>query len=190
MHAEIFLRLRNQDNRIGPQKILYAYFLFFSYFHVFCKRWPISLNFTRRHISTKVFLHQKGLLMTKQPSVGGAAIYFTGLNLCARLSRARMLGHEQRGSPSVCYSRWCGYVILRQYFTYTVEQKHGGHSMIFHDSMYHNMRIHVIFLAPYFLPCPSFIRPLTICHYYSQTKQILRAMKIGTRRKESDRARV
>ena len=34
--------------------------------------------------------------------------------------------------------------------------------MIFHESMYHNMRIHVIFLAPYFLPCLNFIRPHTI----------------------------
>ena len=33
--------------------------------------------------------------------------------------------------------------------------------MIFHESMYHNMRIHVICLALYFLPCPIFIRPHT-----------------------------
>ena len=33
--------------------------------------------------------------------------------------------------------------------------------MIFLESMYHNMRIHVIFLPPYFLLCPNFKRPHT-----------------------------
>ena len=36
--------------------------------------------------------------------------------------------------------------------------------MIFHESMCHNMRIHVIFLAPYFLHCPNFIRPHAKCN--------------------------
>ena len=42
---------------------------------------------------------------------------------------------------------WLRYTtaVLRIYFNYTVEQKHGGRSMIFQESMYHNMRIHVIF---------------------------------------------
>ena len=31
--------------------------------------------------------------------------------------------------------------------------------MIFPESMYHNMQIHVIFLPLYFLPCPNLIRP-------------------------------
>ena len=59
---------------------------------------------------------------------------------------------------------WLRYTttVLRKYFNYTIEQKHGGCSMIIHESMYHNMRIHVIFLPPYFLPCPNFIRPHTI----------------------------
>ena len=34
--------------------------------------------------------------------------------------------------------------------------------MIFHESMYHNMRIHVIFLALYFLPYLNLIRHHTI----------------------------
>ena len=45
---------------------------------------------------------------------------------------------EQRGSLSVCYGRLCGCVKPRKYFNYMVEQKHGGRSMIFHESMYHN----------------------------------------------------
>ena len=60
--------------------------IFFHIFTPFEKKWPRSPNFTRRHISMKVIPHQKGLLKTKQPSVGGAAIGFTGLNLCAELN--------------------------------------------------------------------------------------------------------
>ena len=77
------------------------------------------------------------------------------------------VSRAKRFTSSICYPRLCDYVIPRKYFNYMVEQKHWGRSMIFHESMYHSMRIHVIFLAPYFLPCPNFIRPHTIYSFWS-----------------------
>ena len=59
---------------------------------------------------------------------------------------------------TVSYPRSCGYVITWKYFMCMVEQKHGWRSMIFHESMYHNMRIHVFFLPLYFLRYPNLIR--------------------------------
>ena len=39
------------------------------------------------------------------------------------------------------------------------EQKHEGRSMIFHEYMYHNMRVHVIFLTlPQFYTAPYYSR--------------------------------
>ena len=86
---------------------------------------------------------------------------------------------------TVSYSRPCGCVITWKYFTCMVEQKHGLHSMIFHEFMYHNMRIHVIFLVCYFLRYPNLIRHQTTSWKYcnDQVHNWPRDLRLRTMRK-------